>query len=492
MAVAQRLLPVDEALRLHQAGFIEPAQVLYERVLAQQPQHFDALHLLGLLLNQQGQPAQALPLIEQAVALRPRTAIFHNSLGLVRQAAGHTDAAIASFKQAAALDRNYADAHLNLGNLLVAQEQLEAALDSYSQALQLQPALLQARYNSATLLLKLRRYDEAIVAFSQVIIADPQSRDAWYNRGLARAGLRELPAALADFDQTLELDPHHLDALNNRGLVLLELGLADEAVACFAAVISADPQHFEAHNNLGDACVGRHELDRALSCYRKAIQLQPHHPLLVGTTLHTQTRLCDWQGLDHQLQLLGAGLTQGQAWSQPFCLLSLLDSLALHRLGAESFLRTKVRDRPDRSSLFSLPPSTRLRLGYFSSDYSDHVMGQQMARLYELHDHEKFEFFAFSLGPDVRDRTRARLTAAFEHFIDASTLSDRDVAALSRQLGIDIAVDLNGYTSKARPAISCAAPGECHLSSGRCRADGRCGARNHPQAGAGCGRPRAG
>jgi protein O-GlcNAc transferase len=122
-------------------------------------------------------------------------------------------------------------------------------------------------------------------------------------------------------------------------------------------------------------------------------------------------------------------------------------------MGAESFVQTKVLTQQSRLDQWAPASGRRIRVGYYSSDYSDHIMGQQMAHLYETHDTEHFELFAFSLGPDVRDNTRMRLLATFEHFIDASTMSDRSVSVLSRELGIDIAVDLNGYTSKARPAI---------------------------------------
>jgi protein O-GlcNAc transferase len=447
------MLSVAEALRLHQGGNLPAARLLYENILAQQPLHFDALHLLGVLLHQQGLPALAAPLIQKAIFLRPGTASFHNSLGLVQQSVGELPTSAVSFRSAINLDRKFSEPHLNLGNVLAIQEQFDAALHCYEQALALQPTLLQARYNLATIQLKLRLHEEAIRTFCEVILADPLSVDAHYNRGLARVAVRELPAALADFDHVLALDPTHLDALNNRGLVLSELGLLDEAMVCFTTVTESLPSHFEAHNNLGDVLRDKQQMDRALVSYRIALGLRPEHPLLAGTTLHTQTRLCDWQALPERLSAVCSDLQNGQASSQPFCLLSMLDAPDVHRMGAESFVQTKVLTQQSRLDQWAPASGRRIRVGYYSSDYSDHIMGQQMAHLYETHDTERFELFAFSLGPDVRDNTRMRLLATFEHFIDASTMSDRSVSVLSRELGIDIAVDLNGYTSKARPAI---------------------------------------
>jgi predicted O-linked N-acetylglucosamine transferase (SPINDLY family) len=76
-----------------------------------------------------------------------------------------------------------------------------------------------------------------------------------------------------------------------------------------------------------------------------------------------------------------------------------------------------------------------------------------MAELFELHDKSKFEFYAFSFGPNINDDMRQRLSSSFYQFIDVTNTSDRDVAILSRQMGIDIAVDLKGYTQDSRANI---------------------------------------
>jgi predicted O-linked N-acetylglucosamine transferase (SPINDLY family) len=95
----------------------------------------------------------------------------------------------------------------------------------------------------------------------------------------------------------------------------------------------------------------------------------------------------------------------------------------------------------------------RIRIGYFSADYSGHATMHLMAGLLELHDRERFEVTGFSFGPVVQDAVRARVESAFERFVEVGNRSDREVAALSRELSIDIAVDLKGYTSEARPGI---------------------------------------
>jgi predicted O-linked N-acetylglucosamine transferase (SPINDLY family) len=76
-----------------------------------------------------------------------------------------------------------------------------------------------------------------------------------------------------------------------------------------------------------------------------------------------------------------------------------------------------------------------------------------MAELLELHDRSRFELVGIDFGPVADDAMRTRVRACFDRFIDVRTLSDREVAQLSRDLAIDIAVDLKGFTEDARPGI---------------------------------------
>jgi predicted O-linked N-acetylglucosamine transferase (SPINDLY family) len=94
-----------------------------------------------------------------------------------------------------------------------------------------------------------------------------------------------------------------------------------------------------------------------------------------------------------------------------------------------------------------------LRVGYFSGDFREHPVATLMAGVFEQHDRARFETYAFSFGPDTGDAMRARLTRAFHRFIDVRAETDAAITAMARNLEIDIAVDLAGYTAEARAGI---------------------------------------
>ena len=107
------------------------------------------------------------------------------------------------------------------------------------------------------------------------------------------------------------------------------------------------------------------------------------------------------------------------------------------------------------SSLGAIPkrvPRERVRIGYYSADLYYHPVSIWLAEQLESHDKSKVELYAFCLK-SVQDPMRERLEAAFDHWSDVQSMSDLEVAKLSRELGIDIAIDLNGHTADGRPGI---------------------------------------
>jgi predicted O-linked N-acetylglucosamine transferase (SPINDLY family) len=92
-------------------------------------------------------------------------------------------------------------------------------------------------------------------------------------------------------------------------------------------------------------------------------------------------------------------------------------------------------------------------VGYFSADFHNHATGYLMAELFELHDKSKFELIGFSFGPIANDEMRQRLAKSFDQFIEVGKKSDVEIAKLSRDLNIDIAIDLKGFTQDSRTGI---------------------------------------
>lgn len=223
------------AVQRHQKGRLNEAAELYQRVLAREPRHADALHLLGLLEHGRGRHAEALALIERAIAGNGRIAAFHIAHGTVLAALDEHDSAAQALARALAIDPAHPEALNALGNLRMAAGDSAAAADAYRQALAARPAYAEALSNLGSALRAQGRLAEAETALRQAIDHRPAYASALANLGLVLQEQGRWTEALAAYDAALAADGEHPAARGNRAMLLLLLGRLAEGFAEYEA-----------------------------------------------------------------------------------------------------------------------------------------------------------------------------------------------------------------------------------------------------------------
>ena len=265
----------QQALAHHQAGRLPEAETLYRQILQANPEHLDALYLLGVIATQVGQFAMALDLADQAIRLNPRVAEPHANRGNALGGLGRHAAALASFDTALRLKPDFADAWSNRGNALNGLGQFDAALESFARALKLRPDLADAWSNRGISLYELRRYQAARESFDQAIRLRPDFADAHNNRGNALHRLGQYQAALECFDQAIRLRPGFADAWCNRGNALFELRRLQEALESCDRALQLKPDYAAAYSNRGNTLNELQQPQAALADLDRAIALKP-------------------------------------------------------------------------------------------------------------------------------------------------------------------------------------------------------------------------
>jgi tetratricopeptide (TPR) repeat protein len=269
---------IDRALALHRAGDLSAARAGYEAVLRRDPANFDALHMLGLVLVQQGEGGRGAELIERAVAANPGVAAAHVNLAMALVALGRFEAALAASERALALQPASADAHINRGNALLALARPDEALAAYDAALALRPADPQAHYNRANALRDLGRLDAAVMGYDAAVALRPGYLEALSNRGAALLKLERLEEALASYDGAAAAAPASAEAHLNRGVVLARLNRLADAIASYDAAVAANPASPEAHSNRASALNDSNRPAEALAASDRALALKPDYP----------------------------------------------------------------------------------------------------------------------------------------------------------------------------------------------------------------------
>jgi predicted O-linked N-acetylglucosamine transferase (SPINDLY family) len=366
---------------------------------------------------------------------------------------GRWQDAIADYDKAIALDPSYANAYCNRGAALQRLDRLADALDSYDRAVALNPTDHLTFYNRGSVLNALGRFDEALASYERCVNLRSDYTAAYLNRGHVLQQRRRFEEAVVEYERVIELDPEHAEAFQNRGFVLAQTRRFDAALASYVRALQLNPAYADAFQGRVFSLVNLGRFKDAIEIYNQQLASNPKQRYLAGLRLHAKMQICEWEDLEPQMAALADGLRAGEPVSPPFPVLSALDSPALQRLAAELWVREQC---PADDSLGPIPrraPGDKIRVGYFSPDFRNHAVSLLMAELFELHDRSRFEILAFAIGPRVHDAVRIRLEKAFDRFIDVSDHSDTEVALLAREFGVDIAVDLGGYTEFCRSKI---------------------------------------
>lgn len=232
-----------QATQAHQAGQLEAARQIYERVLALAPAHADAHHLLGLICSQQERPAEAVAHLRQALALAGPNPIFYNNLGEVWRRQGALDQAIESYQQALRLAPTFAEAHYNLANVLKLQQRLPEAVHHYRQAITYKPAYASAHHNLGNTYLEQGRYRSAMACYQRCIELNPTFAEAHNNLGVTLREWDRLAEAIASYRRAVQLKPDFAAAQRNLALTLEKQGKSDEAKVAYRRLLDLEPDN---------------------------------------------------------------------------------------------------------------------------------------------------------------------------------------------------------------------------------------------------------
>jgi predicted O-linked N-acetylglucosamine transferase (SPINDLY family) len=407
-----------EAMAAHQAGRLDEAEGLYRRVLKADGKQFPALMMFGMLSAQRGRLEEAERLLRSALAIN----------------SGNTDV------------------HYNYGTVLLGLQRFDEAFEAFGNALALNPSLAEAHLNRGGILLSQKRYEEALGCFDVAIRINQNYSDAYCNRGNALEELKRFDEALASYDTALTISPKNPEFHAGRANVLHSLKRYDEALAGLSVALSLRPGNAGFHYNRGNILFELKRFGAAFEAYDKALTLEPDHEYAEMSRLQAKMHLCNWQDFDAECAHLILSVKK-EILSQPFALLAVSASADVQLKSAMALSKAKFPTAKNPMWRGRRFDHDRIRLAYLSADFGRHAVTTLVAGVFEQHDRKKFETTAISFEAHGQSEMLTRLKGSFDRFVDVGSQSDRDVARLIRDFEIDIAVDLMGYTRRARPSV---------------------------------------
>lgn len=495
MQLAQTL---QEAIRCHQDGRTAKAERLYREILAIDPGNLDAVHLTGVLAAQRRDYARAVEYIGRAAAIAPHLPQIQANLGKAYYGLDRIDDARQALEKAVELAPNLADAWNDLGNALRDLGRMEQAMASFARALKLAPNTPEPWANQADVMIDLAEYGHARTSLERALAINPQFPEAMAIRARLCLATGEAEAALAAAERSLALRPGYGEALSAKADALERLGRTAEAVGARAQALAADglliprllnkanvaagqslraaalgyydrvlaldPDNIPAHGQRAVELMLLKRLDEAKAAAERTLQLDPDNGY--GHYVRGQVALqsCDW---DVQAETLAhlRGLVARREASMSLSAFAFMnfdttpaEQLACAEFTAQQLIPPEPREPAEPAAC------DRIRIAYLSADFHGHATAMLMAGLFERHDRSRFQIIGLSNGPTILDAMRERLLKAFDRFIDVRELPDDDVERLIRELGIDILVDLKGYTQGHRAGVVARRPAPVQVS----------------------------
>ncbi|HND51640.1 MAG TPA: tetratricopeptide repeat protein [Pirellulaceae bacterium] len=389
----------DRALALHLLGRNDEALVAAELAVLATPDDPSCLLVLAGVLRELGRWDEAWKVASRSLELRPDSADCANLLGAIARARGRPGEAIEWYERAMRLDPGSIAVLVNCGHALVELGRLAEAEQAYGEALRRQPDHVDAIVKLAAVLRRTGRREQAISIVAAALDLQPDQRDLLYALAALQQEIHALTASIATYKRLLEKQP--------------------DAVGVAAALV-----HQQLHSaDWADIA----PLEQRIIDF---VERDGQHPQFAPVAPFTFLSLS--RGTTSRQQLLCA-----RQW--------LARSEAIARAARDGW---QPETRPRRSMHDARPV-----IGYLSDEFHDHPVAWLIVEMLERHDRSRFKTIGYSYGPDDSGATRRRITDALERFVDIRSLGTREAAELIAADGVDILVDLKGFTKDARTEI---------------------------------------
>jgi len=345
---------------------------------------------------------------------------------------------------------------LNINNLLKQgiflhkKNSLDEAKKIYKDIIEIEKENFQAIHLLGVIFFQQKDYDQGIEFIEKSLQINNKNYSALNNLGNIFLELKKYPEAIEKYKKALNLNKNYTAAIYNLGNTYKAISKYKIALEYYYKAIISDPKFFDAYYDYAELLERTGRTEDALIYYSKLLELSPEYPYLLGSIVRSKLSICQWKSLDEEIEKIKNNLFNKKTINA-FDILFITDSLEHQTKAVKQYSEDKF---PSAGNVIDLKQenNNRIKIGYYSSDFSNHPVGYSIVQLFEFHNKEKFDVYAFYFGKK-NDETTKKISKECKEFIDVSNISDFEIINLSKKIGINIAINLNGFTSNSRTKI---------------------------------------
>lgn len=440
---------------LLETGKIDEATTYLEKSLQKLPQNPNLNYLFGRLEYHRENYQGAIEYCKKALKHKPDFPEALITLGNGLRQLNNLEQAKKCFKMSLQLNSNSAEALSNLGACYVTEEDFDTALTYFDRACEINPKLASLHNNLGNCYHSLGNSNKAIESFERALSINPDLWEGHFNISALFIEQNNHKKAFEHLFKILQKFPDDKDALNNIAVLMLNIGRPEQALKFYKRLMSLKgfPESKNAKiisRNVGNAHRDLGQLEEALSFYENAVQIDPNYTDALLSAMSIKQIFCDWEEkpeLVVRQSLIGI---EGEP-AAPFHMLRYEDNAENQLLRSENWGH-KIFPLNVNKWVFNTHnvASKKIKIGYFGADFFDHATMFLMLGLLRNHDSNKFEIYIFSYGHNEKGAYGQEVQSYCTEFFDIQSSSDEEVIELAHKVGLNIAIDLKGYTKNTR------------------------------------------
>jgi predicted O-linked N-acetylglucosamine transferase (SPINDLY family) len=352
----------------------------------------------------------------------------------------------AFYQESLKLNQQNASAWVNLGVINDKRQMFQEAVECYRKSLSLNPGDAITYFNLGKALCEMKLYLESIDACRRSIEINPSLAPAYANLADALTALKLYPEAVAQYAKAISLDPQFGQAYFNCANVFTECLDFRQAITCLDSAIKINPLNPDAFYNRAVAKNGDKKIRSSLDDLECALSLKPGMDFVLGDLLIGYLQLGEWAKFQEIRRLITEKIKNPYCVANPLQLMAVFDSLDYLRSSAtllinKRYLSKRIDNPPP-------PKHSKIRIGYFSKDFKVHPVSYLLAEVFEQHNRDQFEIYAFSFSKAKPDAMTDRISKTVDYYYDVNSKTNKDIIKLARSLNLDIAIDLGIFTAE--------------------------------------------
>ena len=333
------------------------------------------------------------------------------------------------------------------GFVLFNLKNYDEAINQWHNAISIDPNFVSGLNNLGKAYSKIKKFSEAIKYLNRALEIKPDFFETYYNlseifflRGMYEESLKNINLAI-------KLKPDNLPTIKNKLKLLYKLNKKEESLKFLDQAISHHPNEIELYNEKAQILSELGMNSQSLNTYRSILIMDPDFPYVLGNIVRDKLESCDWSLIDKDFDDIKKKINEEKEIADPFLVSTLVDCPELLYKATKIWINQKKNYKTQNVSQ-SLKNQSKIKVGYYSADFRDHPVGHLIAEMIETHNKSKFEIYGFYLGNKHKknDYHHLRFKKAFTKFYDVSKMSDDEISSLSKDINIQIAVDLMAHT----------------------------------------------